>query len=117
MQVKINAFHFRKENKPTKFATGTLKIQSSKETPTVCRMVLRDLAGRVLINLGISKGMSLTKNLVLSKGAHKKAQGSIAFIGLMEGRQPEKFLFICSPENLDEFHSTLLRLAGQGHLA
>ena len=70
-------------------------------------MVLRDLAGNVLI-----KGMGFTKNLVASKGAHKKAQGIIVFIGLMEGREPEKFLFFCSPENLDEFHSTLVQLAG-----
>lgn len=72
-------------------------------------MVMRDQSGKVLLNVGISQGMSFNKS---KQGKPPKEMGKIVFVGLMdEQRGMEQFALVCKPENLDGLHGKLEELA------
>jgi hypothetical protein len=103
-QCKAKVYHHRDEGKPSRFATGDIKVQRHKTNGTR-RMVMRDVAGKVLMNMGISNGMSFHKII-------KQGKACVNFIGLMDtGRGSEMFLLLCRTDDLDKLHSTLEELA------
>lgn len=104
LTAKVKVYHYRNENKATKFALGDIKVQQSKTDSSKRRMVLRDGAGKVLLNVGISSGMSFSKSLVKRKTG--KSMGSITFIGVMSAEKgAEKFTIVCTDADLDRLHS------------
>ena len=97
------------EGKPTKFAEGQLKLQKHKTTSS-CRIVMRSVTGKVVLNISVNKDMSFLKNeqarkakpplcRVIFKGIHDADKGS------------ETFHLVCSKENLDTLHTKIEELA------
>lgn len=94
MNVKVRAYHYRHEGGPKKFASGGLKIQQLKANPKIHRMVLRDAAGKVLLNIGISTGMSFQKVDQKTKPGSRPA-AVIIFFGINDQeRGVEKFSLV-----------------------
>jgi hypothetical protein len=103
-QCKAKVYHYRDEGKISRFGNGDIKVQRHKTNGTR-RMVMRDVAGKVLMNMGISNGMSFHKII-------KQGKACVNFIGLMDtGRGSEMFLLLCRTDDLDKLHSTLEELA------
>jgi hypothetical protein len=100
---KARVYHHRDEGKPSRFASGEIKLQRHKINGTR-RMVMRDVAGKVLMNMGIASGMSFQKSIMQGKAR-------VNFFGLMdEDRGSEMFLLLCRTDDLDKLHSTLEEL-------
>ena len=103
-QCKARVYHHRDEGKPSRFASGDIKVQRHKTNGTR-RMVMRDVAGKVLMNMGIASGMSFQKSIMQGKAR-------VNFVGLMDSdRGSEMFLLLCKTDELDKLHSTLEELA------
>lgn len=104
--VKVRAYHYRTNISGTKFACGTLKVQQHKESQKR-RMVLRDSAGKVFINIGISHGMEFNKAIPAAKPGSRPV-GKITFKGVNDkDRGGETFALACPLENLEGFHKLL----------
>jgi hypothetical protein len=103
-QCKSRVYHHRDEGKPSRFASGDVKVQRHKTNGTR-RMVMRDVAGKVLMNMGIASGMSFQKSIMQGKAR-------VNFVGLLDkDRGSELFLLLCKTDDLDKLHSTLEELA------
>lgn len=110
MTVKIRAYHYRNEKKMTKFASGGVKLQQQKANPKSARLVLRDTAGKVLLNVGISKDMPIRRKDQTPKPG-KTPTSLINFVGILDAeRGAESFALICSQEDADSFYSKLKEL-------
>jgi hypothetical protein len=97
----------------SKAVKGPLKVQEHKSNSSR-RIVMRDGAGKVLLNVGISKGMSFEKNTEPPTKPGKGPRTTVRFMGLESNeRGPETFLIICRPDMLDEFHGKLEELANK----
>jgi hypothetical protein len=112
MNVRVRAYHYRHEGGGAKkFASGGLKVQQSKTNSKIHRMVLRDTAGKVLLNVGISKGMSFTKTDQKAK-AGSKPTASIMFVGVHdEDRGGEKFTLLSSLDDATKLHAKFQQLS------
>ena len=111
--VSVKVYHYRNEGKATKFAGGALKVQQHKSDVNIRRMVMRDPAGKVLINIGIFKGMKFVKIIQDKPQPGKRtALGQILFYGSMdESRGPEKFQMMSAKESIEELHNHLEELS------
>lgn len=110
--VSVKFYHFRNEGKHTKFAGGKLKLQQSNQDSKIRRMVMRDPAGKVLINIGIFQGMKFVKINQDKKIPGKTPIGQIFFFGTMdESRGPEKFLVVGLQDDIEGLHTTLEKLS------
>lgn len=111
--VNVKVYNY-KTGVPKAFAKGELKIQESKENSKVKRMVLRDAAGKVMVNISISSDMKFEKLVEASKkGRPPKCR--VVFYGINgvteKTAEPEMFTIMCKQENLDAFHSKLEAMA------
>ena len=106
--VQVKFYHHRNEGGKAKmFAKGQLKVQQNKKDAKIHRMVMRDPAGKVLINIGIFNGMTFVKINQDNRQAGNPL-GGIRFFGAMdESRGPEKFLLMSSMEDIEELHKQL----------
>jgi hypothetical protein len=110
--VMVKAFHHRNEGKHTKFAAGSLKIQQNKKDSTSRRMVMRDGAGKVLVNIGIFSGMKFMKLIPDNQPSGRTPLGRIFFFGMMdESRGPEKFLMMSNRDAIEDLHKKLTELS------
>ena len=106
LTVKVRAYNYRNDNVARKFAGGALKVQQHKESKKR-RMVLRDGAGKVWVNIGIFRGMNFTKNQPPAKPGSRPV-GNITFVGVNDkDRGGEMFTFVCGLDDLDPFHKIL----------
>ena len=97
------------EKKLVKFAEGPVKLQKHKTNDT-CRMVMRNAAGKVSLNLAISKNMAFHKNESERKG--KSPLCRVIFMGVEDATKgPETFQLVCTKEDLDKLHGKLQELA------
>mmetsp|Transcript_18323 Transcript_18323/g.40740 ORF Transcript_18323/g.40740 Transcript_18323/m.40740 type:complete len:556 (+) Transcript_18323:192-1859(+) len=94
------------EGKWKAYATGNLRLYRNKTDKSKCKMVMRDSMGKVLLNLGVSKGMMFTKN------PPKKGKGSVAFVAVQDQEKgAEKFMLMTKADNHDALHSKLVELS------
>eukprot|EP00980_Cylindrotheca_fusiformis_P002944 scaffold683_cov124-Cylindrotheca_fusiformis.AAC.13 len=107
--TRVKVYNHR-DGKVTKFAVGELKLQSLKENPKkIKRMVMRDIAGKVLLNVGISADMSFKKH----KASANEKRGScrIQFFGIRDkDHGPELLTIVCKDEALDALHDQLEKM-------
>eukprot|EP00934_Nitzschia_sp_Nitz4_P002795 Nitzschia sp. Nitz4//scaffold43_size134323//95185//96530//NITZ4_003313-RA/size134323-augustus-gene-0.241-mRNA-1//-1//CDS//3329551990//2785//frame0 len=104
--TKVKAYRQHIETKRwTRFATSTIRLQRNKNTGKP-RMVIRDVSGKVLLNVGISSDMTFSKFI-----EEKKNLAKIAFKGIMdEEKGVESYMLVCRMDELDDLHSNLQSL-------
>ena len=110
LEVKVKAYHHR-NGTITKFATADIKLQEHKTSNTK-RMVMRNAAGKVLLNVGITNTMKFDKTVDPPKSAGKAPVCRVAFYGLRDQDYgPELFTLICKHEKIEEFHAKLVEMS------
>jgi hypothetical protein len=111
MNVRIRAYHYRPEGVAKKFASGGLKVQQSKSDLKIHRMVLRDAAGKVLLNVGVSQGMKFKKTVQTTKPGGKP-MATIIFFGIHdEERGVEKFCLLSATDDATKLHAKFEQLS------
>lgn len=102
--IRAKVYHYRGKE-ATKFALGDLKLQEHKEDKKSKRMVMRDVAGKVLLNVGIAKGMDFSKHVT-------KKHATTTFMGVMDAdRGAEMFTIACKQVNIDDLVNKLKEMA------
>lgn len=102
--IRAKVYHYRGKE-ATKFALGDLKLQEHKEDKKSKRMVMRDIAGKVLLNVGIAKGMDFSKHVT-------KKHATTTFMGVMDAdRGAEMFTIACKQVNIDDLVNKLKEMA------
>jgi len=77
----IHIFHNR-GGKPNKFASGLCRLQKRKDNADMRRMINRDVAGKVRLNVQIYKGMKFQRSVYKKKnGVHVERA---LFMGIMD---------------------------------
>jgi len=108
--TKVKVYHHRdKSAGATSFASGELKLQELKSDTSIKRMVMRDVSGKVTLNVSISSSMRFTATR--SPRRNGKTLARVQFFGIREvGHDPEMITLVCKPELLDEFHGKLIEM-------
>jgi hypothetical protein len=110
--TKAKVYHYRDEGTAKRFALGDLKLQELKENPNKQRMVMRDIAGKVLLNVAISSSMDFQKTLIEQKGGKSATLGRIVFYGVRdEEKGPEMLTIVSKGDGLDAFHDQLTKMS------
>mmetsp|Transcript_391 Transcript_391/g.592 ORF Transcript_391/g.592 Transcript_391/m.592 type:complete len:485 (-) Transcript_391:115-1569(-) len=87
------------------YSSGVLRLYRHKENTNKRRMVLRNEAGRVQLNLGITDGMMFQKEL-------NKKRAFIKFVAVQDqSKGVEKFMLQVKPDGLDVLYGALEDLA------
>lgn len=73
-------------------------------------MVMRDIAGKVTLNVGISKDTKFQKTTQLTKSG--KPVAKISFVGIRdEERGGETLTIVCAAQCHDDFHRKLIEMS------
>jgi hypothetical protein len=109
--TKVKVYHHRdKKAGPKLFARGDLKLQTHKESSSN-RMVLRDVAGKVLLNVGITNDTTFQKNTPTSKPGRTRVARIVFYAVREESVGPEMLTLVVKEENLDSLHGNLEELS------
>lgn len=91
-----------------KFGKGTLRLYHNTVTDKK-RMVLRNGVGKVMFNVGISKGMPFNKDSIKSENGVKSHVKFMAVENDSEGLK--HFMLNVKPDYVDKFHEELEKMA------
>jgi len=95
-------------------AKGVLRLEQHKTDKTNCRMVIRDFAGKVQLNLKIAQNMPLEQNSHTQKGQTKTY---ISFMAVQNAEKgAEHFMLQVKPQNLEATMSVLKSLTKSTNL-
>eukprot|EP00526_Cylindrotheca_closterium_P012674 CAMPEP_0113628612 /NCGR_PEP_ID=MMETSP0017_2-20120614/14827_1 /TAXON_ID=2856 /ORGANISM="Cylindrotheca closterium" /LENGTH=456 /DNA_ID=CAMNT_0000538927 /DNA_START=125 /DNA_END=1495 /DNA_ORIENTATION=+ /assembly_acc=CAM_ASM_000147 len=107
--TKVKVYHHR-ENVAVAFAKGPLKLQELKSNVGVKRMVMRDIAGKVTLNVAISSSMNFAKTQQKTKSGSVVAK--ISFVGIRDtDRGGETLTMVCVAAHQDEFYGKLVEMS------
>lgn len=105
--TRAKVYHHRDKAGAKKFAFGGLKLQELKEDPKIRRMVMRDPAGKVLLNVAISSDMTFKK----SKAEQAKGRPPTCRVQFYGIRDPaigaEMLTLVCKEDELDALYNQL----------
>lgn len=104
-------YHHRDKSAGAKgFANGEMKLQELKSDASVKRMVMRDISGKVTLNVSISSSMNFQATRTQRKNG--KTVARVQFVGIREaGHDAELLTLVCKAELLDEFHGKLVEMS------
>ena len=107
---KVYAQYYRMDKKEWKAgATGDILLEQNKKDPSVCRVIMRDKVGKVLLNLGISKGMDVQRND--QKSSTGKVRPMVKFVSVQDAEiGPQLFSIRTKPEAIEGLENAFKEL-------
>ena len=104
---KVYAQYYRMDKKEWKAgATGDILLEQNKKDPSVCRVIMRDKVGKVLLNLGISKGMDVQRND--QKSSTGEPRTIVQFVSVKDATiGPQLFSIRTKPEAIEGLENAL----------
>jgi hypothetical protein len=101
-------YHHR--DRGTQFAKGDLKLQELKSDVGIKRMVMRDIAGKVTLNVAVSIGMEFKK--LQEKAKSGRVVARISFVGIRDrDHGAETLSIVCKAELQDELYGKLIEMS------
>ena len=106
---QIKVLRDNEEGTAKKFAEGQLKLQKHK-TSNSCRMIMRSVTGKVMLNIAVNKDMGFLKTEQPRKG--KPPLCRVMFKGIQDASKgSETFHLVCPKENVDTLYAKIQELA------